>query len=583
MCVEKGCAMIKGIAAAPGIVIGKAFVYREVFFGFDERHIAEEKCDEECEKLMDAVSVSKKQLSAMIEKSQAEKKTEQADILFAHLAMVGDESFIKEMLLLIKAQHLTAPAAVRRTVEKFQGLFESVDDAYLRMRMSDVHDIGKRLTNNLLQASTQGSGMSAIGAAAKNSIIVAHDLSPSDLIQLECASITGLCTEIGGRTSHSAILARAHAIPAIVGASGLLEAVHTGDTIILDADKGEIHTQPNDHLLSMYARAQQDAKAKMAWLKSMKNAPAKTQCGKKEIVLAANISDCKDCDAALNHGAKGIGLFRTEFLYLGRPSLPDETEQFNIYKKVAEKMYPEFVTIRTLDIGGDKQAECLPLPEEENPFLGWRAIRICLSMPTLFKTQLRAILRASAFGHIRVIFPMISGIAELRAAKSMLADAQKDLDKEGVAYDHGIGVGVMIEVPSAAIIADLLIREADFFSIGTNDLIQYTLAADRLNEKIAYLYEPQHPAILRMVKFVADAAHRAGKWVGVCGEMAGDEDMAAILVGLGVDELSMSAASIPSVKGAICHMTFDDASETAKEHLQIEHAGDIGFSANKAF
>jgi phosphotransferase system enzyme I (PtsI) len=310
----------------------------------------------------------------------------------------------------------------------------------------------------------------------------------------------------------------------------------------------------------------------MAHLKALKNVPAKTLCGKKEIVLAANIGAYEDCAAALDHGAKGVGLLRTELLYLGQPSLPSEGSQFDLYKKVAEKMHPEFVTIRTLDIGGDKQTACLPLPVERNPFLGWRAIRICLSMPDLFKTQLRAILRASVSGNIRVMFPMISGIAELRADKSMLENAKKELDEEGLAYDHDIGVGIMIEVPSAAIIADLLIREVDFLSIGTNDLIQYTLATDRLNEKTAYLYEPQQPAILRLIKSVADAAHRAEKWVGVCGEMAGSENLADILVGLGIDELSMTPTSIPHVKDAICGMTLSKAIETAKNALVTSDA-----------
>jgi phosphotransferase system enzyme I (PtsI) len=411
----------------------------------------------------------------------------------------------------------------------------------------------------------------------QDSIIVARDLTPSDTAQLNPGRIKGFCTETGGATSHSAIIARMHGIPAVVGVAGLLSSVSgasPGCLIAVDGDKGEIYIEPDSAALAELEHAEDLYRAHKERLKALKTLPAESLDGHR-VELAANITSASDCKSALEHGAEAIGLFRTEFLFLNRPTPPGEDEQFAAYKATAERMAPRPVIIRTLDIGGDKKTDCIDIPDEANPFLGWRAIRICLDTPELFKTQLRALLRAGAHGKIRIMYPMISRVEELRAANAILEECKNELEAEGQAYDKNIETGIMIEVPSAAVIADILIEETDFFSIGTNDLIQYAAAVDRMNERIAELYEPLNPGILRLIKMVIDASHRVGKWTGMCGEMAGDPAYAALLLGLGLDEFSVNAAAIPEVKNAIRSVSLESAKKLAECALSLATAGEI--------
>ncbi len=421
------------------------------------------------------------------------------------------------------------------------------------------------MMNNIL-----GLPIKSLREVTEESIVVAKDLTPSDTAQIDKTLIKAFCTDIGGRTSHTAIMARLQEIPAVVGLSDITSRVKDGDMIIVDGNKGEIHINPAPDLLKEYQKLKEEYEQYKHGLKSLKGLPAETAEKARRVELAANIGSLKDCENAIENGAEGIGLFRTEFLYMDRGTLPDEQEQFEIYKAVASRMSPHPVIIRTLDIGGDKKTPCLELPDEMNPFLGWRAIRICLDRPDIFKTQLRAILRASCHGHIRIMYPMISNIAELRSANSVLHEAMDELDHERLEYNKKIEVGIMVEIPSAAITADILIKEADFFSIGTNDLIQYTVAVDRMNERISHLYEPFNPAVLRLIKNVIDASHKAGKWTGMCGELAGDAAAVPILLGMGLDEFSMNAASILTVKKVIRSLTMRQAQEIADKALSLE-------------
>lgn len=562
--------MIKGIAASPGIVVGKAHLLKEYPIVINEQKIAVEQVEAELAKLNEAIDKSKRQLEVIRDKAEKEMGADKAEIFNAHLMMLEDEVFLDEIREKIKAESIPAEYALTLVVAAYTEMFQNIDDEYLKERAADIKDIGDRLVRNILNIPMQN-----LADLSEEVVIIARDLTPSDTAQMNKDYVQAFATEMGGRTSHTAIMARSLEIPAVVGTVGLLDAAKSGDTVIVDGNKGVVYLNPDEETLQQYAKMREEYLLYVQELKELKDLPAETKDKARRVELAANIGTPKDCAGALANGAEGIGLYRTEFLYMDRSALPSEDEQFEAYKAVAEEMAGKPVIIRTLDIGGDKKLSYLDMPEEMNPFLGWRAIRLCLDRQEILRTQLRAIMRASAYGKLRIMYPMISNATEIRKANAILAQVKAELDQEGIPYDHELQVGIMIEIPAAAVIADLLIKEVDFFSIGTNDLIQYTIAVDRMNEHISYLYEPLHPAVLRLVKNVIDASHRAGKWTGMCGEMAGDVAAAPILLGLGLDEFSMSAVSIPRVKKVIRSLTHAEAQELARKALAAENAEEI--------
>jgi phosphoenolpyruvate-protein phosphotransferase (PTS system enzyme I) len=449
-----------------------------------------------------------------------------------------DEEFTGTAISKIHTENISAEQAISEVVNMYLEIMSAIEDEYMRERSSDIKDVGNRILSNLM-----GKCDNILENLPDNSVVVAHDLTPSDTAQLDKKKVAAFITDIGGRTSHSAIMARTLEIPAVVGLENITSSVKNGDMIIVDGVEGLVIINPNEDTIDLYREKKNSLEQEKEKLKKLVNMKTITKSGK-EIILAGNIGSPSDVDKVIENGGEGVGLFRTEFLYMDRPELPSEEEQFKAYKSVAEKLKGKPVVIRTLDIGGDKKLEYLQLPPETNPFLGYRAIRLCLDKTDIFKTQLRAILRASAFGKIQIMFPMISSLGEFFKAKELLYSCMEELKNEEQAFNEGIETGIMIEIPSAAIMADEFAKHVDFFSIGTNDLIQYTLAADRMNETVSYLYDPMHPAVLRLIKMTIDAAHKEGKWCGMCGEMAGDEAAIPILLEYGLDEFSMSASSI---------------------------------------
>ncbi|MDP4088714.1 MAG: phosphoenolpyruvate--protein phosphotransferase [Bacillota bacterium] len=528
--------MKKGIAVSSGYVIGK------VFLKTVEKIVIEEKTEidieEEKKRLENALDASKEQLTIIKDKTAAEIGEEEAAVFTSHLMMLDDPEFIGAALQNVEENCVSAEIAVTAVTDMYLSIFSGMEDEYMRERAADVKDVGERILRNLTGSISDG-----MSELEENTVVVAHDLTPSDTAQLDKSKVVGFLTDIGGRTSHTAIMARTLEIPAVVGLQDITSSVKTGDIIIIDGVEGTVIINPDADITRLYEEKKAALQAEKDKLKKLVNTKTVTKAGR-EIIVAGNIGSPEDIHKVIENGGEGVGLFRTEFLYMDRDSLPTEEEQFEAYKYVAEKMEGKPVVIRTLDIGGDKKLSYLPLPEEMNPFLGYRAIRLCLDRQDIFKTQLRAILRASAFGRIQIMFPMISSLEEVMSAKGILKECMTELSSEGKAFDGNIEVGIMIEIPSAAVIADELAKHVDFFSIGTNDLIQYTLAADRMNEKISYLYNPMHPAVLRLIKMTIDAAHKEGKWCGMCGEMAGDEAAIPTLLEYGLDEFSMSASSI---------------------------------------
>ncbi|MDD2212610.1 MAG: phosphoenolpyruvate--protein phosphotransferase [Clostridia bacterium] len=562
--------MIKGIAASPGIEIGKAYVLKEYPIFIDKNKISGEEIAVEIKKLNQAIAEAKEQLEKIREQAEKEMGTDKAEIFNAHLMMLEDEVFLNEIRDKIKAESIRAEYALTLVVEVYIEMFQNIEDEYLRERAADIKDIGDRLVKNILHIPMQ-----SLANLSAEVIVIAKDLTPSDTAQMDKDFVRAFATEMGGRTSHTAIMARSLEIPAVVGTVDLLSKTHNGDCVIVDGNNGFVYLNPDEQTLQHYVQLREEDQAYLQELKQLKDLPAETKDKARKVELAANIGTPKDCAGALNNGAEGIGLYRTEFLYMDRSELPTEEEQFEAYKAVAEAMAPRSVIIRTLDIGGDKKLPYLEMPEELNPFLGWRAIRMCLDRQDILQTQLRAIMRASAYGKLRIMYPMISNATEIRKANALLQQVKDNLEQQGIPYDRELEVGIMVEIPAAAVIADLLAKEVDFFSIGTNDLIQYTIAVDRMNEHISHLYEPLHPAVLRLIKNVIDASHRAGKWTGMCGEMAGDVTATPILLGLGLDEFSMSAASIPRVKKIIRSLTYQKARDIAQKALKAENAEEI--------
>ncbi|MDD4570518.1 MAG: phosphoenolpyruvate--protein phosphotransferase [Tepidanaerobacteraceae bacterium] len=561
--------MLKGIAASPGIEIGKAHVIESEQVNINTAAIAKEDIDKHVKTLKEAINASKLQLKRIKEKAEKELGADKAEIFGAHLMVLEDPVFLDEIESKIKNELISADNATSQVVKNYVDIFNNMEDEYMKERAADIKDVGERIIKNILGLSTDGFIFS------EKVIIVARDLTPSDTAQMDKDKVLAFATDMGGRTSHTAIMARSLEIPAVVGLVDVTGKVQDGDIIVIDGNKGVIYINPEQSILKEYERLKQDYTEYRKQLRGLKDLPAETSDKTRQVELSANIGTPKDVKGALENGAEGVGLYRTEFLYMDRDALPSEEEQFNAYKEVIEKMAPRSIIIRTLDIGGDKKLPYLAMPDELNPFLGYRAIRMCLGKPQILKTQLRGILRASAYGNAKIMYPMVSGSEEVRRANAILNEAKQELKAEGISFDENLEVGIMVEIPSAAVTADILAKEVDFFSIGTNDLIQYTLAVDRMNEHISYLYEPLHPAVLRLIKNVIDASHKAGKWTGMCGEMAGDTSATAILLGMGLDEFSMSASSIPQVKKIIRSLTYKEARQIAQKALSMDKPEDI--------
>lgn len=550
--------ILNGIGVSEGIRIGKAYVFERISNINVNRDIAGEDIESEAKRFKNAVNQASCEVEDLISHSAEALGEGKIGILKGQKSILADPAYCPEIEKLIRQKLYSPEKAVKQVTDKFALIFENMKNDYMKERASDIRDAGYRLLNIL--SGKKGSGLSAIDSPV---ILVADDLSPSDTIQLNKNFILAFATQRGGKTSHTSIFAKTMNIPAVVGIPGITGSVSDGDTVILDGSQGICIVSPQPETLQVYQAKSGIELEKQRLFDEFTKKDAVTSNGRR-IIIAANIGSVGDAECSLQQGAEAIGLMRTESVYLSRDTLPDEYEQFNEYKKIAEIYSPREVIIRTLDIGGDKALSYLSIPKEDNPFLGYRAIRLCLDRKAIFLTQLRAILRASSFGKLKIMFPMISGYEELVAAKAVLDEAKSQLKVENIAYDENIKTGIMIEVPSAALIADVLAREVDFFSIGTNDLVQYTLAVDRGNEKVSYLYDYFNPAVIRLIKNVSEAAHTCGIPVGMCGGMAGDPLAVPLLVGLKLDELSMAAGVIPKIKYVISRLNEDDCKKLAE-------------------
>ena len=554
--------ILQGIAASPGIVIGKAFLMEDEELCLVQKEISKEDAKKEVIRFREAISKTRAEMIATQEKIYKTLGKEYARLSDAYLLILEDPLITRDVIKKI-LEGVNAEYALFRILEKVIHSFEMIDDEYFRERKHDIQDVGKKILRHLL-----GKERRVMADITSESVIVAHNLTPADTISMRENLVKGFTTDIGGRTSHTAIVAQGLEIPAVVGLRNITGQTREGDVIIVDGNQGIVIVNPTAEMLENYRREQEIQMAQIRELEKLRDLPAQTTDSHR-VTIAANIDNPEEIKSVLSHGAEGIGLYRTEFLYFNRSTLPTEDEHYENYRRVAQKMLPYSVIIRTIDLGGDKLSHLglEGISVENNPFLGLRAIRLCLKYPSIFKTQLRGLLRASAEGRIRIMYPMISGIYELRAANKILEETKEELRREGKRFDENIEVGAMIEVPSAALTADLIAREADFLSIGTNDLIQYTLAVDRVNENVASLYEPLHLAILRLLKTIVDASHNAGKWVGMCGEMAADTSFTMVLVGLGLNEFSVSPAQVPKIKKIIRNISLLEAKALVTEIL----------------
>ncbi|HFE5488132.1 TPA: phosphoenolpyruvate--protein phosphotransferase [Staphylococcus aureus] len=548
--------LIKGIAASDGVAIAKAYLLVEPDLTFDKNEKVTD-VEGEVAKFNNAIEASKVELTKIRNNAEVQLGADKAAIFDAHLLVLDDPELIQPIQDKIKNENANAATALTDVTTQFVTIFESMDNEYMKERAADIRDVSKRVLSHIL-----GIELPNLSMIDESVVIVGNDLTPSDTAQLNKEFVQGFATNIGGRTSHSAIMSRSLEIPAIVGTKSITQEVKQGDMIIVDGLNGDVIVNPTEDELIAYQDKRERYFADKKELQKLRDADTVTVDGV-HAELAANIGTPNDLPGVIENGAQGIGLYRTEFLYMGRDQMPTEEEQFEAYKEVLEAMNGKRVVVRTLDIGGDKELSYLNLPEEMNPFLGYRAIRLCLAQQDIFRPQLRALLRASVYGKLNIMFPMVATINEFREAKAILLEEKENLKNEGHDISDDIELGIMVEIPATAALADVFAKEVDFFSIGTNDLIQYTLAADRMSERVSYLYQPYNPSILRLVKQVIEASHKEGKWTGMCGEMAGDETAIPLLLGLGLDEFSMSATSILKARRQINGLSKNEMTELA--------------------
>lgn len=568
--------MYKGTGASPGVALGKALVIEHSELNIEKKNI--ENVETEVEKLQAAVEESKKELEQVKERAKVELGEHEAEIFEAHLLVLQDPELIDQTIAKIRDEKVNADFALNEVKEMFVGIFESMDNEYMRERAADIKDVTNRVLRHIL-----GIKVVDLSALSEEVILIAHDLTPSDTAKKKKKMVLGFLTNIGGRTSHTAIMARTLEIAAVVGLSDVTENVKDGDFIVFNGETGQVIVNPDEKVINEY----RDLKAKFDEEKeALKQLIGKTSItlDGRHVELAGNIGSPNDLEGLIKNDAEGVGLYRTEFLYMDKEDdFPSEEEQYEAYKAVLEGMNGKPIVIRTLDIGGDKELKYFKMDEEMNPFLGYRAIRLCLDRTDIFKTQLRALYRASVHGKLRIMFPMISSLEELLKSKEIIKEVLAEMDAEGMEYSKDVEVGMMIEIPSAAVISDILAKHVDFFSIGTNDLIQYTCAVDRMNQKISYLYNQFNPAVLRLIKMVIDNAHKEGKWVGMCGEAAGDQRMIPILLGMGLDEFSMSPISILPARKFITSVKYEDMKKFANEVLTMGTAEEIKAYVDKTF
>ncbi|HCU9928062.1 TPA: phosphoenolpyruvate--protein phosphotransferase [Staphylococcus aureus] len=548
--------LIKGIAASDGVAIAKAYLLVEPDLTFDKNEKVTD-VEGEVAKFNNAIEASKVELTKIRNNAEVQLGADKAAIFDAHLLVLDDPELIQPIQDKIKNENANAASALTDVTTQFVTIFESMDNEYMKERAADIRDVSKRVLSHILGVELPNPSM-----IDESVVIVGNDLTPSDTAQLNKEFVQGFATNIGGRTSHSAIMSRSLEIPAIVGTKSITQEVKQGDMIIVDGLNGDVIVNPTEDELIAYQDKRERYFADKKELQKLRDADTVTVDGV-HAELAANIGTPNDLPGVIENGAQGIGLYRTEFLYMGRDQMPTEEEQFEAYKEVLEAMDGKRVVVRTLDIGGDKELSYLNLPEEMNPFLGYRAIRLCLAQQDIFRPQLRALLRASVYGKLNIMFPMVATINEFREAKAILLEEKENLKNEGHDISDDVELGIMVEIPATAALADVFAKEVDFFSIGTNDLIQYTLAADRMSERVSYLYQPYNPSILRLVKQVIEASHKEGKWTGMCGEMAGDETAIPLLLGLGLDEFSMSATSILKARRQINGLSKNEMTELA--------------------
>ena len=561
--------MISGILASPGIAFGKALLLKEDEIVINQGKISADQIDVEINRFLEARTKSAAQLEAIKEMAGRTFGEEKEAIFEGHIMLLEDEELEGDIRSFIKDNKASADKAIYEVIEQYAKMMAELDDPYLRERATDFRDIGTRLVKNVL-----GIAVVNLSTIDEEVILVAKDLTPSETAQINLKYVLGFVTDIGGRTSHTSIMARSLELPAIVGTNDITARVNNGDMLILDGINNQIIINPTAEQLAEAKKFQAQFQAEKDELAKLKDLPAITLDGH-QVEVCANIGTVKDTEGAIRNGAEGVGLYRTEFLFMDRDALPTEDEQFKAYKEVAEAMPDQPIIVRTMDIGGDKELPYMNFPKEMNPFLGWRAVRIFFDREDIMHAQLKAILRASAFGKLRIMFPMIISVEEFRSLKATVEKLKAELRTEGKAFDESIEVGIMIETPAAAVMAHHLAKEVDFFSIGTNDLTQYTLAVDRGNEMISAMYNPLSPSVLTLIKMVIDASHDNGKWTGMCGELAGDERATLLLLGMGLDEFSMSAISVPRIKKLIRNTNFEDVKAMADQALSYATAAEI--------
>ncbi|QRN86373.1 phosphoenolpyruvate--protein phosphotransferase [Clostridia bacterium] len=559
--------MIRGIGVSDGIVIGKVFKHNQAELVINKETISDVK--KEIEKLDEALRKSVADVEKLRVKTEKNADADTAAIFGAHIEILKDPELRDGTICRIENEHINADFAFQAISDSFVDMFEAMEDEYFRERALDVKDVSKRVLMYI-----QGKEMVSLSSLEEEVVLVARDLTPSDTAELEKGLVKGFITDIGGRTSHTAIMARILEIPAVVGTKVAFETLNDGDMVVLDGLSGRVVANPTEEEIKEYeAIAEEHERNKAIW-ETFKDKESLTK-DNKQVEISANIGKAADIQRVLDHGAEGIGLYRTEFLFMGRSDWPNEEEQLKSYRMVLESMGNKPVVIRTLDIGGDKNLDYLKMDEELNPFLGVRALRLCMSMPDIFRTQLRALLRASVFGNLHIMFPMVATVDEFREAKRLLQEVEQELVEEGKEVSSTYKTGIMVEIPSAAILADAFAPEVDFFSIGSNDLIQYTFASDRMNEKVSYLYQTCNPSILRLISMVIEAAHKEGKWVGMCGEMAGDVRSIPLLLGLGLDEFSMSASGVLKARHFVSEQKYENAKALAKKALQMKNQDEV--------